>query len=65
MPPSNRRLVTLNDAAAYASVSTKTIRRWIASGYITGYRLGKRSLRVDLNDLEALARPVPTTGQSS
>lgn len=59
--PATRRLVTLTDAATYAAVSTKTIRRWIAAGNITGYRLGKRALRVDLHELEAFARPIPAS----
>lgn len=63
MPPSKthtlRRLVTLEDAAEYAWVSPKTIRRRIADGTLTGYRLGPRLLRVDLNELDATFRPIP------
>ena len=63
MPPSKthtlRRLVALKDAAEYASVSPKTIRRRIADGTLTGYRLGPRLLRVDLNELDAQFRPIP------
>ena len=54
-----RRLVALEDAAEYASVSPKTIRRRIADGTLTGYRLGPRLLRVDLNELDATFRPIP------
>jgi len=55
-----RRLVTLVDAAEYASISTKTLRRQIAAGGLTGYRMGPRILRVDLGELDALLQPIPT-----
>ncbi len=54
-----RRLVGLDVAAAHADVSTKTIRRRIADGTIAGYRVG-RLVKVDLNDLDRLVRPIPT-----
>lgn len=60
-----RRLATLNDAAEYACVSTKTIRRRIAAGDLTAYRLGPRLLRVDLDELDAALRPIPTAGAAS
>ena len=57
-----RRLVSLDDAAAYAACSPKTLRRRIADGSLTGYRLGPRLLRIDLDELDALMRPIPTAG---
>ena len=56
-PPTKtiRRLESIPNAAAYLNVSTKTIRRYIAAGRITGYRAGPRLIRVDLNDYK-LAR---------
>jgi excisionase family DNA binding protein len=57
-PP--RRLASLATAAAYADVSTRTLRRYISKGRLTGYRVGPRLVKVDLNELEALARPIPT-----
>lgn len=58
----NRRLVSVPEAATYASVCAKTIRRRIADGDLTGYRMGPRIIRVDLNELDRLLRPMPTTG---
>jgi excisionase family DNA binding protein len=55
-----RRLVGLAAAAAYADVSTRTLRRYIAQGRLTGYRVGPRLLKVDLDDVDRLARPIPT-----
>jgi excisionase family DNA binding protein len=49
-------------AASQVKVSPRTIRRMIARGELTGYRLGPRILRVDLNELEALLRPIPSAG---
>ena len=55
-----RRLDSIHNAAEYLGVSTKTIRRFIASGELTGYRAGKRIIRVDLDELDAMLRPIPT-----
>jgi excisionase family DNA binding protein len=57
-----RRLDSIQNAAAYAGVSTKTIRRRISDGSLTGFRMGPRLLRVDLNELDAMLRPIPTAG---
>ena len=54
------RLVSLKDAADYAGCIPRTIRRRVADGSLTGYRFGPRLIRVDLNELEALIRPIPT-----
>lgn len=56
-----RRLASINHAADYAAVSTKTIRRRIADGSLTGYRMGSRIIRVDLDELDSLLREIPTT----
>ncbi|HEV6952706.1 MAG TPA: helix-turn-helix domain-containing protein [Promicromonospora sp.] len=50
VPTSTSRLVPLADAAAHFHVSVKTLRRRIADGTITGYRVG-RLIRVDLDEL--------------
>jgi hypothetical protein len=34
-------------------VDPKTVRRWIASGLITGYKVGDRLVKLDLNEVEA------------
>lgn len=55
---STQRFASLAAAAEYVDVSEKTMRRMISSGYITGYRIGKRLIRVDLDDLDRLARRI-------
>lgn len=57
---SPRRLAALAVAAEYANVSPRTLRRYIASGRLAGYRVGPRLVRVDLNEIDALLRPIPT-----
>jgi excisionase family DNA binding protein len=60
-----RRLRPLNDAAAYAGCSRYTLRRRIADGTLTGYRLGPRLISVDLNEIDATLRPIPTVGSAA
>lgn len=55
-----RRWASLTLGAEHIGVSDKTMRRMIASGRITGYRVGPRLIRVDLNELDALLRRIPT-----
>jgi excisionase family DNA binding protein len=58
----SRHLVNIGQAAEYAGVSKRTIRRRVADGSLPGYRLGNRIVRVDLNELDAMLRPIPTAG---
>lgn len=57
-----RRYGSLALGAEYLGVSERTIRRMIAAGEITGYRLGKRTIRIDFDELDALLKPIPTAG---
>jgi excisionase family DNA binding protein len=41
------------DTAELYGVDEQTVRRWISSGLITGYRVGVQLVRVDLNEVEA------------
>ena len=54
-----RRYASLAKAADDADCNERTLRRHIASGDLTGYRLG-RVIRIDLNELDAWLAPVPT-----
>lgn len=62
---SRTRYVAIADAADYLSVTDRTIRNYIARGFLTGYRIGPRSIRVDLRELEELLTPIPTVGGGS
>jgi excisionase family DNA binding protein len=60
-----RRYASLDEAAEYLGCGARTIRRMIAAGEITGYRVGKRMLRVDLDDVDATMRPIPSAREAS
>jgi excisionase family DNA binding protein len=42
----------------------KTLRRLIAAGLLTGYRVG-RAIRIDLDELYAALPPIPTVRQGN
>ncbi|WP_028654858.1 helix-turn-helix domain-containing protein [Nocardioides sp. J54] len=54
--------ISLKEAAEILDVSVETVRRWIAAGDLPAERIGKRLLKVNRSDVEALAQPVPTGG---
>ena len=54
-----RRYASLAKAADYADCNERTLRRHIAAGELTGYRLG-RVIRIDLNELDEWLAPIPT-----
>jgi excisionase family DNA binding protein len=54
--------VSVKEAATRLHVSKDTIRRRIAAGELTAYRLGKRIVRVDMGEVETLFRVIPTAG---
>ncbi|WP_041816136.1 helix-turn-helix domain-containing protein [Rhodococcus erythropolis] len=59
MPALN--LISIAEAAAEVSVSTRTIRRYIADGKIEGVRIGSRLIRVNRKSLDALVTPMGVT----
>ncbi|HEX2857072.1 MAG TPA: helix-turn-helix domain-containing protein [Propionibacteriaceae bacterium] len=61
---SKRRLGTISEAAILARCSVRTIRRRIADGTLHGYRFGGM-IRVDLDELDAAMRPIPTAARAS
>ena len=59
------KMVSIAAAADHYGVSRQTVRRWIASGKITAYRVGPRLIRVDLEEIEArIIHAVPTVNVS-
>lgn len=60
--PARRRAARwayLPDAEQYSGIPRRTLRRWISEGRLPAERYGPRRIRVDLNDLDALASPIP------
>jgi excisionase family DNA binding protein len=56
--PRRKELMGLPQAAQYADVHARTIRRWIASGHLKAVRVGPRLIKVDRHELDAMLRPV-------
>lgn len=56
------KLISMADAAERLAVHPITIRRWIANGKLTGYRISERVFRVELAEVEALLVPVQVQG---
>lgn len=57
--PVPKRLLTIEEAAVYTALSTRTIRRRISAGDLPAFRVGPRRIRVRHDDLEHLLRPIP------
>lgn len=56
-------LIPLREAAALAGgIHTKTVRRWISSELLRGYRRGPRLLYVSRSELLELAQPIDAGG---
>lgn len=54
----------ITEAAAFLDCHERTVRRMIAAGRLRGYRVG-RHLKVDMNEVYALATPVPPESVSA
>ena len=59
-----RRIASINAAAEYAGVSTRTIRRYVSAGRLTGYRFGPRLIKINLAEVDVLLSPIPTVQAS-
>ncbi len=59
-----RRLGSIAVGAKVADVSPRTIRRYISSGRLKGYRVGPRLVKIDLCELDALVQRIPTAGDA-
>jgi excisionase family DNA binding protein len=64
-PRAPKRPVTVAHGAQKYGLSDRTVYRYIASGLLPAYRVGPRMLRIDLDDLERLARPVQAARPAS
>jgi excisionase family DNA binding protein len=54
--------ITIADAAKEFGVCERTVRRRIADGTLPAYRVGPRAIRIDVDDLGALLRPIGSAG---
>jgi excisionase family DNA binding protein len=60
-----RRPASIYDAAEYAGCSWRTIYRYMQQGRLTGWKLGPKMTRVDLDDVDQLFRQIPTAGNGA
>jgi excisionase family DNA binding protein len=57
--PPPRQLVDVEEFAAVVGVNSRTVRRWVRDGLLTGYKLaGRGLLRVDLNEIDRVVKRV-------
>ena len=56
----SKKFVRMDVAAQRWDVHVDAIRRLIASGQVTGYRLNGRIIRVDQAEVDSCFRPIPT-----
>ena len=52
------RWADIRGVAEYADVNRATVRDWIKKSLLPAYHLGPKIIRVDLNDVDAMMRPV-------
>lgn len=59
----DRGLISLRDAAELAGgVHPRTVRRWVESGLLEGFRTGPRLIKVERSQVLALVRPLHAEG---
>ena len=56
------RPASITAAAEYAPCGRRSIQRYIEQGKLTAWRFGPKMIRVDLDEIDQLFRPVPTGG---
>jgi predicted site-specific integrase-resolvase len=59
-----RNLKSVDVAAERYDVNPRTVRRWVGEGIITGYRIGGKLLKVDINEIERNVVKVVTAAQA-
>jgi excisionase family DNA binding protein len=54
---------SIEEVAEYLSVSRDTVRRMISSGELPARRFGKRLIRLDLDEVDAVGEPLARTAE--
>ena len=57
--------LTIADVAIRWQCNPKTVRRRIAEGQLTAYRIGPKLIRLDEAEVDALMRPIPSAAGSA
>jgi excisionase family DNA binding protein len=55
----SKEYLTLADAADRMGVSTATLRRRITDGQLRAFRMGKRLIRIRVEDLDRMLKEIP------
>lgn len=55
--------ISLVEAGEVLGVHSRTIRRYISNGQLTGYRIGDRLVKVKRADLDQMMKVIPTVGR--
>lgn len=58
----NQRYESLAQAAARTGLSTRTLRRRISMGMLPAFTSGRRTIRLRVDDVHLMMRPVVRTG---
>ena len=61
----NPQMLTIAEAAEHLNVHPRTVRRRIADGTLTGYRVGSHLIRLDPVEVDGLLRPIPSAGSAA
>ena len=56
--PSRPSRLSIRDFAEAMGVSTKSVRNWIAAGYVKAERVGPRLIRIPASELDRIGTPV-------
>jgi len=64
-PTETRTWLTRQEAAGRAGVDIRTVDAWLADGTLTRYRVGRRAVRIDQEQLDALRTPTPDAPRSA
>ena len=56
----DRRWVSLSDAADYCGMNERSLRRFVQAGKLKAYRVGSKTIRLDLNEVDAMFSLIPT-----
>jgi excisionase family DNA binding protein len=63
--PEPAPLVNISTVADYLGMCQKSVRNMVQRGELIAYRIaGTRTLRFDMNEVVALARPIPTAAKA-
>lgn len=60
-----RRWATTRETAAYLHIGERTVRRMVADGHIVAHRIGRRLVRIDLNEVDEAFRVLPSAGTAT